>query len=410
MDALLFLAHRIPYPPNKGDKVRSYHLLRHLAEHFRVHLGTFVDDEADWQHVDTVRVWCGETHFARLDPRVAKIKSLRGLLSGEALSLPYYRDAGLANFVRSVMAKHQIRHVLVYSAAMAQYVSEYSNVTRVADLVDVDSDKWRQYSATKRFPTSWIYRREAARLLDFEREVARTFDATLFVSPQEADLFRRLAPESAPRIEHLNNGVDSEFFSPAREYVRPYPNGRKIIVFTGAMDYWPNVDAVNWFAREVFPRLRQRFDGVAFFIVGARPSPAVHALARLPDVTVTGSVPDMRPYLAHADVAVAPLRLARGVQNKVLEAMAMARPTVVSPEAAEGIEARPGMEFLIAPDADAFVDCLGELLLRPGNIGSAARQRVLSAYSWERNLARIVELLCTREQRRSHSPSPLVTS
>jgi sugar transferase (PEP-CTERM/EpsH1 system associated) len=292
---------------------------------------------------------------------------------------------------------HGIERVLVFSSAMAQYADPYRGARRVVDFVDVDSDKWRQYAEKKSFPMSWLYNYEARQLLRYERQVARDYDASLFVSAPEAELFRQLAPESSRKIGHFSNGVDTDYFSPHEAHADPYAPGERALVFTGAMDYWPNVDAVQWFCDEVFPSLRERFPGLMFYIVGSRPAPAVQALAQRPGVKVTGTVPDVRPYIAHAAVAVAPLRIARGIQNKVLEAMAMATPVVVSPQALEGIDAVPGSELVLAEDAAAFADAVGALLAgresAAAAIGQAARAKVQRQYSWSSNLACIGENL-----------------
>jgi sugar transferase (PEP-CTERM/EpsH1 system associated) len=244
---------------------------------------------------------------------------------------------------------------------------------------------------------SWLYRYEARQLLRYERQVARDYDASLFVSAPEAELFRSLAPESSPKIGHFSNGVDTDYFSPDQAHANPYGAGERALVFTGAMDYWPNIDAVKWFAAEVFPAVRQRFPEARFYIVGSRPSPAVQALAQQDGIVVTGTVPDVRPYIAHAAVAVAPLRIARGVQNKVLEAMAMATPVVVSPQALEGIDAVPGSELVLADEPAAFADACAALLAGQDSasaaIGRAARAKVQRQYSWSSNLACIGESL-----------------
>jgi len=367
MENLLLLVHRIPFPPNKGDKIRSYHLLRHLAARYRVHLGTFVDDPDDWQYVEQVRALCASSHFAKLDPKLA-----------------------LKAWVDQVMREQKIGRVVVFSSTMAQYAEPYAQARRVIDYCDVDSDKWRQYAEQKRWPMSWLYAREARALLAYERQVARNCDAALFATEPEAQLFKSLAPESEAKIGHFNNGVDTDYFSPARSYATPFAIGERALVFTGAMDYWPNVDAVEWFAAEVFPKLAARFADLRFYIVGARPTPAVQALGKLPGVIVTGTVPDVRPYLAHAAVSVAPLRVARGVQNKVLEAMAMALPVVVSPQALEGIDAAPGAEVVLADGAEAFAQAVTRVLGEDDlALRARARERVERLYSWPSNLANI---------------------
>jgi len=394
VEDLLLLIHRIPYPPNKGDKIRSYHLLKHLARDYKVHLATFVDDAGDWQHVPTVEKMCASSHFASLNPTLARVRSLGALVKNRSLSLDYYRDAGMQRWVDQTVAAHKIERVLVFSSAMAQYADKYPNARRVVDFCDVDSDKWRQYADKKSWPMSWLYRHEARQLLSYERQVAREYDASLFVSAPEADLFRQLAPESDARIGFFSNGVDTDYFSPDAAGASPFKEGERAIVFTGAMDYWPNVDAVQWFAADVMPLLRARFPDLVFYIVGARPSPAVLELGKQSNIVVTGTVPDVRPYIAHARAAVAPLRIARGIQNKVLEAMAMATPVVVSPQALEGIEAEPGRELVLANDATGFADAVANLLARQDNtMGLAARARVERKYSWPSNLACIGERL-----------------
>ena len=405
MRHLLYLVHRIPYPPDKGDKVRSYNLLRHLASRYKVHLGAFVDDPTDFQHRAPVAKLCEDCHLVKLDPRIAKLRSLTGLLTGEALTLPYYRSASMALWVQRTLEVAPIEGVVAFSSAMAQYAMFAGGLRRIADLVDVDSDKWRQYAATRPWPLSAIYRRESRALLAYERRIAREFDASVLVCAAEADLFRRLAPESAKKTWHAKNGVDAEYFSPQRVYPNPYVPEERVIVFTGAMDYWPNVDAVEHFARALFPDIYAAVPASRFFVVGARPAAQVLALARLPGVTVTGGVADIRPYIAHAQVAVAPLRVARGVQNKVLEAMAMGKTVVASLAAAQGIEAERDRELLVANDDRAFVDQVRSVLGGKTQTGEAARNRVLASYLWDGNL-QVFDRLLSGPSRESAARPP----
>ncbi|MCC6610748.1 MAG: TIGR03087 family PEP-CTERM/XrtA system glycosyltransferase [Burkholderiales bacterium] len=394
MEPLLFLSHRIPFPPNKGDKVRSYHLLNHLAARYRIHLGTFVDDPADWPHVDALRARCASVLARPLDPRRSRIRSLAGLFTGEPLTLPYFRDRALQRWVNRTVYRERIRKCFVFSSAMAQYVTGLPKLLRVVDLVDVDSEKWRQYATERRWPLSWIYRREADRLLAWEAAAVREFDAGLLVTPAERALFAQHAPREAGRVHVVANGVDTDHFCPDVRLERPFPANEKAIVFTGAMDYWPNADAARWFASDILPSVVQRDPDAQFYVIGMNPPPSVRALAQNPAVTVTGRVPDTRPYLQHAAVAVAPLRLARGVQNKILEAMAMARPVVASTECVRALSAVPDREILVAGDASEFASrVLDALSSDRDGMGGAARRRVLDDYQWSRNLARIDALL-----------------
>lgn len=388
---ILYLVHRLPYPPNKGDKVRSYHLLKHLAARHEVHLGTFLDDPDDEQHLPRVRALCKSLHVARLSPRSAKLLSLRGLLSGEALSLPYYRDAGLQAWVDESAARVGFDAVVVFSGVMAQYTAGLKGVKTLVDFVDVDSAKWRDYAPEHAWPMSWLYRREFAKLLGFEQRVAEAAACSFFVTDNEVALFRELSPGQDLRLAALGNGVDADFFTPQADRASPFTQDELPLVFTGAMDYWPNVDAVTWFASDILPGLRERFPALRFHIVGRSPTPAVQALASA-TVNVTGTVPDVRPYLQHAAAVVAPLRLARGIQNKVLEAMAMARPVVAASTCVRAITAEPQAGLQAAETESHYVERLAALLAdaeAANAAGRAARDFVLGAYSWDAHLSRL---------------------
>lgn len=392
MRDLLFLSQRIPFPPTKGDKIRSYHFLRHLSTTHRVHLGCFVDDPADWAHVEELRGMVAELCALPLARRAATLRSLSGFLSGSALSLPYFHDRRMARWVRRVIREHAPSTAFIFSSPMAQYLVAGVRPDRVVmDFVDVDSQKWRQYAERRSGLSRWLYRRESRTLLAFERRVAESADASLFVTGPERDLFASLAPESTDRVHAIGNGIDSSYFSPDTAFPDPFTGGPPTLVFTGAMDYWPNIEAVQWFAREVLPHLQVERE-VGFCIVGAKPAAGVDALRALPGVTVTGRVADVRPYLAHAAIVVAPILTAQGIQNKVLEGMAMARPVVVSPQAAEGIEAQDAGHFLIARDAGSFAASVARLLADPtaaAAMGRAARQFAVDRFDW---LSRFREL------------------
>ncbi|MFA5631078.1 MAG: TIGR03087 family PEP-CTERM/XrtA system glycosyltransferase [Porticoccaceae bacterium] len=395
---LLFLCHRIPYPPHKGDKIRAFHLLRHLSVHFDIYLASFVDDASDWRWAPELENYCRELLLRPLIPWQATARSLTGLLTGAPLSLPYYADPDMQNWVARTCGAREIRHVLVYSSVMAQFLPRSGNgfQRKVIDFVDVDSDKWHQYAARKAWPLSWLYAREARRLLDHEKAMAAGFDAALFVSSAEAALFQRLSPENAARTGFFSNGVDFSYFDPdsAESMQNPFPAGCRALVFTGAMDYWPNVDAVDGFARTLFPALRAEHPALVFYIVGAAPTASVRRLAGLPGVVVTGRVPDVRPYLKYALAAVVPLRVARGVQNKVLEAMAMAIPVLVSGKGLEGIDAVPGEHVLLADRVADYRRGLRDILggVHSG-LGARARAHVQRAYDWNHSLSTVVRLL-----------------
>lgn len=398
---LLFLSHRIPYPPNKGDKIRSYHLLKYLCQHYQVYLATFIDDAEDWQYQSLVAGMCADSYFIKLDPRIAKLKSMVGFVSGEALTLPYYKNNVLARWIKEKTVQHKITKLIVYSSAMAQYAMA-SNMCfehKVVDFVDIDSDKWLQYSVRKKWPMNWVYRREAKKLLAFEQQVASTFDAGLFVSSAEAEMFKQLCIASAQNIDFYNNGVDTDYFSPEMDLHSPYQSTEQVLVFTGAMDYWPNIDAVTWFAKKVFPDLKERHPSLRFYIVGSNPSDEVQRLGG-GGVVVTGRVADVRPYLKYSIAAVAPMRIARGIQNKVLEAMAMAKPTIVTSQALEGIKAEHGQHVLLASDEQDLQRLVQQVVEgEHKGVGLKAREKVIQDFNWEENLPIVGRWLETTKKR-----------
>jgi sugar transferase (PEP-CTERM/EpsH1 system associated) len=391
---LLFLAHRIPYPPDKGEKIRAWHMLEHLAKRWRVDLGCLADDPADLRHLPVLRGLCEtvECPYAGSRPAIAA-RALTRLRPGLPITLGWFHHPALAAWVAEGLAARRWDAALVYSSAMAPYVmgpaAERAGLRRVLDMVDIDSEKWRAYAEGAKPPMRLVWAREARTLFGLERRAARAFDASLFVSEAEAARFAELAPDCAGRIGWVDNGVDLDRFDPARDWPNPF-GPRPAIVFTGTMGYRPNIEAVAWFAEAVMPLLAGRDPAPEFHIVGANPAPQVQALAQRPGIHVTGTVPDVRPYLAHAAVAVAPLRIARGIQNKVLEAMAMARPVVASPQAFEGIRARPGQDLLIGQDAAGTAARIVEVLegRHPG-LGPAARAAVRAGHDWAAALTRL---------------------
>jgi sugar transferase (PEP-CTERM/EpsH1 system associated) len=311
------------------------------------------------------------------------------------LTLPYFRSRRLRKWVEQVVSREHVTRAFAFSSPMAQYVLDLPQVPCVVDFVDMDSAKWGDYALRRRWPFSAFYKREALRLLAYERDVAARAETSIFVTDDEAQLFRKEAPDCDGRVVVIRNGVDSEYFSPSQQFESPFAPGERPIVFTGAMDYWPNVDAVMWFAREVLPRVRRHNPSVRFCVVGMNPESSVRALASDPAVKVTGRVDDVRPYLQHACVVVAPLRVARGIQNKVLEAMAMAKPVVVTAASAAALSVRQGVELEVASDAHEFAAKVLALVdpLRAERMGSLARQRVLKDYAWPASLKLLDELL-----------------
>ena len=394
MQSALFLCHRLPWPPDKGDKIRSYHVLRRLARDYRVYLGTFIDDPADWRHVPEVEAVCAGVCVRPLPRWRAHVRALASLAHGEALTLGCYRDRVLRRWVQSVIAEHRPDLALCFSSGVAPLVPGNAELRRVMDFVDADSDKWHQYAEARRGLARMIYRREAGKLARFERGVAGQFDAGLFVSETEAAFFRGANPDVAGKVYGVPNGVDAAYWNPGQAHASPYRSGERAVVFAGAMDYRANVDAVTWFARSVWPRVLAGCAPARFYIVGSRPTREVQALGELAGVTVTGRVEDVRPYVAHAHVVAAPLHIARGIQNKVLEALAMEKVVLATPEAWEGIEDFPGREGCISRSAEVMAETALRWLATPQPARvPAARAMVQARFDWTRNLDAYVRVL-----------------
>jgi len=388
MEPLLFLVHRIPYPPNKGDKIRSYNLLKFLAANYEVHLATFIDDPFDWKYVDAVNELCKSTLIRPQNKKLSTLKSLSGFITGKALSLTYYSDSKIEKWCQDIINTEHISKVVVFSSPMAQF-SEClpDNIDQIIDFVDVDSDKWRQYSQSKSWPMNQVYRREANKLREYECHIAKLFKKSFFVSSSESDLSKSFCPEAANKISFFDNGVDYEYFSCDENSKNPYETANAI-VFTGAMDYWANADAVIWFAEKVFPLIRKEISDAVFYIVGSNPANKVKALSNNSGVIVTGRVDDIRRYVQYASVCVAPMRIARGVQNKVIEALSLARPVVATGQAMEGLKPFDSPDIVQVADSENEFSGKCIEILKRGHwvVNDEARAYVIKNYSWMANL------------------------
>lgn len=387
---VLFLTHRLPYAPNRGDRIRAFHLLRYLQSVARVHLISLVHDETETAHVHDLAGLTASVRVARV-PRVRNlVRSAIGLAGGRPTTHTMLYSPDVAAAIRSAVADQPPDAVIAYCSGMARYALEPPLAERplLLDMVDVDSAKWRDLAAVTSGPRRWVYRREARVLGAFEARAARHASSTLVVTPRERDTLAGLAP--AARIEVVPNGVDIEFLRPVDD-----PRHTTDVVFCGVMNYAPNEQAAQWLAGVVWPMVRRQRPAATLSIVGSAPTSAVRALAAADrGIRVTGAVPDVRPFLWNAAVAVAPIVTARGIQNKVLEAVAAGLPVVVTPNLVEALpeQVRPAVRAAATPAelADAIVRLLD---LPPEERRALARRADVASLTWERQLHPVGALL-----------------
>ena len=391
---ILFLAHRIPFPPDRGDKIRSHHILKALARLAPVHVGTFADDEEDADPEAELAAVARSYHLAHRGKPLA-LAGLQALAARQPVSITAFANHDLRRWVAATLYRRPIATIYAFSSQMAQFIPADFAGRVVMDFVDVDSAKFEAYAAKAAQPMRTIYAREARLLAKYEAEIAGRADLSLFVTAEEAALFRsRLDPATriSALVETLGNGIDCALYDPDAVGPAPElaPGEGPHLLFSGQMDYPPNVAAVVRFATRVMPLIRAILPAARFEIIGRRPAPAVIALEGIENTRVRGRVEDVRPWLAAADLVVAPLEIARGVQNKVLEAMAMRRPVLVSPEAATGIAARDGIELAIETSDEGLAARALALIAAPqtrADMGAAARRFVLTNQSWPTMLA-----------------------
>ncbi len=401
---ILFLAHRIPYPPNKGDKIRSFNTIRYLSGKHDLYLAFIIDDEKDCAYLDDLRKYSLDLDYALIRPRRQNIKAVPYLLTNKPISVPHFYSRKLQEAIDRRLSTCRIDAIVCFSSAMAEYVfrsnsnffkgTQAPNGTKlIMDFVDMDSDKWRMYAGFSSFPFSHIFRREWKTLMSYERKIGTSFDRGVFVSEKEVELFKSFCPEA--HAVSIPNGVDTDLFllnqACQTENSSDAPKGQDQpnILFIGAMDYFPNEDAVLYFSSKIWPLVKKRLPQAKFYIVGRKPSAKVNRLSGADrNIIVTGGVPDVKPYLILADVFVAPLRIARGLQNKVLEAMASGVPVVASPEAMQGFNGG-GKCIEVAESSESFVfsilKVLGDPQLRQRMVNDS-RIFIMEHHNWEDNL------------------------
>lgn len=400
MREILFISHRIPFPPDRGDKIRSHHILKRLARLAPVHVATFADDDADMaEEVELASTAASYRLVRRGKPLV--LAGVQALAARQPVSLSAFHDQSLADYVEEVLAHHDIGTIFVFSGQMGQYVPASFTGRLIIDFVDVDSAKFEAYGAKARGVERWVDLREARMLRDEEARLAARADVSLLISAQEAALFSaRLTPQerTAADVRVLGNGIDSVFFD--ESLVTPELAMRNIagprLIFTGQMDYAPNIEAVMRAANRIMPLVRRELPDATFHVVGRKPSEDVEALHGVNGTHVWGRVDDVRTWLKAADMAIAPLEIARGVQNKVLEAMAMSLPVVLTSAAATGIDAIDGQHFAIADSDEELAAAICALARNPRDAtvkGLSARRFVVEKQSWQGALAGLPRII-----------------
>jgi sugar transferase (PEP-CTERM/EpsH1 system associated) len=387
---ILFLVHRVPYPPDKGDRIRTYHLLQFMSGMASVHLACFADEPVSASTREALAQRCERAFVVPLGGGFRWLNALGSLASGRTATEGAFRSQQLRSMVTAWARATRFDVAVASSSSMVQYLRlpALRNVPAVIDLIDVDSQKWFDYANSGRGPRAWLHRLEGRRLQRLERGLPGWARAVTLVSAAEASLYQEFCEPG--EVRGIVNGVDFDYFQP-----RPVP-AESGCVFVGALDYRPNVQGATWFCREVWPKVRECLPDLEIQFVGRRPVPAVQRLAAIPGVRVVGQVPDVRPYLAGAAVVVAPLQIARGVQNKVLEGLAMGKAVVASPQALVGLGLDDGQQVLASRSVNDWVSNIRRLIMDGElrrRLGAAGRRFVVAHHDWNRCLAPFGELL-----------------
>jgi len=383
---ILYLAHRVPYPPNKGDKIRALWEIRSLSASHNIDLFCFYDHDEDRNSVDALRPYCRECYVEPLSWWRSRVQAVSAVIRKKAFSLAYFFSPTMAAKVKAALATRRYDVILCFGSAMAGYVEGECTVPRVLDMVDVDSAKWAEYANHSIMPLRWLWRQEARLLAEYERQAAKSFARTLLCTDAEADLLRRSSPSG--KIDVLRHMVDTAYFDPAQVEMPAHIAAlQPFVLFAGSMDYAPNIDAVEWFYRNALPLMRREMPELRFVIVGRNPARAVRELAHDASVvTVTGTVPDVRPYFRAAAATVAPMLLARGVQNKILESLSMGVPVAASSRAAVAFPQEVVSSIVVEDDASALASKLLEIIRQGAKPPIAALRRSLEKVFGDQNL------------------------
>jgi polysaccharide biosynthesis protein PslH len=395
---IFYICRRVPFPPDRGDKIAAFNEIRHLAAQHEMHVFCLGDGVQDLANISGLQAYAMSVTAAPVGEFTIKLRALAALFTGQPLSVAALNEMRLHDAIQKKFAELRPDLIIVYSCNMAQFAVHFPDVPRVMHFGDLDSLKWRQYAERSSIPLNWIYAVEARRLLGYERHIAKISSHALVHTEIEKDDFGRLIPGIPVTV--VGNGVDLDYFRSAGGEKKPGS-----MVFTGVMDYRPNIDAVVWFCDEILPIVQTEIPGANFTICGSRPAQAVRRLAKRRGVTVTGWVPDARPYLDRAEIFVAPLRMGRGVQNKLLEALAMGLPCVASMAAWSGTVVADGDGMLATDEPMEFARHVAGLLqdrTRRAEMSRKARAAAEANYRWEVQLARLDEVIAAAVSQPTH--------
>jgi polysaccharide biosynthesis protein PslH len=382
---ILYVCHRFPFPPRRGGKIRPFNMIRHFARSHDVTVCSLVRSDEEASEGAGLSEFCKRYEMVQVEDAVQALRMFARLPTRTPSSFGFFYSAELARRVRTLAEREKFDLVFVHCSSVACYVEKLEGMPKILDFGDMDSQKWREYAAYKAAPLSWGYGLEGAKLEREEARLARRFDLCTATTRAEWETLKAYGTGAA--TDWFPNGVDAEYFAPSAVH---YDEDH--IVFVGRMDYYPNQECMTRFCADVFPLLRSKRPSVRLTIVGADPSPAMRRLSERPGVTVTGSVPDVRPYLESAALMVAPLNIARGTQNKILEGMAAGVPVVASRIAAGGVDADAPDHLLTASTPDEYVAailCVLEDRSERLRLARAGRERVLSHHSWAQSMRRL---------------------
>lgn len=405
---ILYVCHRFPFPPKRGGKIRPFNMIRHFTDMgHSVTVCSLARSRAEAEEGRGIAAHCARYEMGMVRNPVQVARMIVRLPTVVPSSMGFFYSPDLADRIRALIDREKFDLIFVHCSSVAQYVEDVQGIPKIMDFGDMDSQKWLEYARYKPFPLSLGYRLEGAKMLRAEKRLARRFDICTATTRAEWETLRGYG--AAADTDWFPNGVDSQYFCPGDD-----PYEADTISFVGRMDYYPNQECMFDFCANTLPLIRRDRPGVKLLIVGADPSPRVQKLSELPGVTVTGSVPDVRPFVRRSALMVAPLNIARGTQNKILEAMAMGVPVVTSAVAAGGVDANAEEHFLVARSPAEYAQAVLRILSDRGErdrLAIAGRARMLTHHNWANSMKRLDAIVerCVGRSSKVPVPGDLVT-